>query len=109
MLVGELVGRQVDVARGIESDLPARDLCLAGLVAEGAEVVAEVNPHFRDVAAGPYVAAALATGLEDSDGSLRGRCREAWLFDPDYFELAAPVALTRLAGVSPPTPVETSR
>jgi hypothetical protein len=100
-LASDLVARRVDV------DLPPRDLRLAGVVAGGGDIVAEINPAFRDVAAAPYVAAALAAGLADPSHALRERCREAWLFDPDYFEQATPIALTWLAG-APAAPVETA-
>jgi hypothetical protein len=102
-LAGELVGRRV------ENDLPPRGLRLAGVVADGAGLIEEINPAFRDVAAAPYVAAALATGLADPTRSLRRRCREAWLYDPDYFESATPIALARLAGGGADPPVEVIR
>lgn len=109
ILAGELVARHVDLARRIDVDLPPLGLRLADVVADGADVVAEVNPAFRDVAASPYVAAALAAGLADPDHALRRRCRDAWLFDPDYFERATPIALARLAGGTGTPLLETVR
>lgn len=110
ILAGELIGRQVDVTRRTGIDRPPRDLRLAGVIADGDDVLAEINPDFRDVAAAPYVAAALAAGrLVDPDHALRRRCREAWLFDPDYFERAMPIALAQLAGGSGSSPLEPAR
>jgi hypothetical protein len=86
------------LARHADGDLPPRNLRLAGLVREGLEIVADINPRFADIAAAPFVAAALAAGTADPDHTLRARCREAWLFDPEYFERASALALNRLAG-----------
>ncbi len=48
---------------------------------------------FADLIAAPHVAALCAESrVVPNPGTVR-RCREAWLFDPDYFELVAPAAL----------------
>lgn len=98
-LASDLLGRRLDV------DAPPTGLGLAELAIDQAPFLADFNVAFQDVVAAPWVSARLAGELGLSDHDLRARCRRAWLYDPEYFESAMPLALAVIAG----SPVSTSQ
>ena len=59
------------------------------------------DPTFKDVIAVPFAIADHASGLTTlADHELR-RCRDAWLYDPEFFEAIVPVGIDEvLRGVA---------
>jgi hypothetical protein len=95
------------VARHVDGDPPSAALDLARLVA-GEALPTLYDARFADVVAAPYVMAAIAAGTPAEPEMLR-RCREAWLYDPEYFETAAPLALARAVRRPPLAAMELAR
>ena len=90
LAAADLVRRTLDSNR-----LPNR-LDLRRLLGETKGPWDQFDDSFSDLIAAPHVAALCAEGrLEPNAGVVR-RCREAWLFDADYFESVAPAALDAL-------------
>jgi hypothetical protein len=90
LAAGDLVRRTID---GIS---PPYRLDLCQLLKEWQGPWKEFNESFADLIAAPHVAALCAAGRLIHDPGIVRRCREAWLFDPEYFESVAPAALESL-------------
>jgi hypothetical protein len=94
-LAQELVRRHGD-----EAD-PPRALGLTVAVPSSADLWMRHDIAYADIIAAPLVAACLALGELDAK-TYSAACREAWLYDRDYFESALLRALSRRASQSAP-------
>jgi hypothetical protein len=54
------------------------------------------NPAFASVLAAPTIAAEHAAGVRTFPACVIRRCRDAWVFDPVFFESAVPLELQRI-------------
>jgi hypothetical protein len=95
--VGGLEGarREIDrlIGRHDDADLPPRDLLGPRNRDAQQSHWAPYDPSFADVIAVPFAIASHASGRETLDqGELR-RCRDAWLYDPEYFESIVPIGI----------------
>jgi hypothetical protein len=83
--IDDLVKRHAD-------DAYWRRFELAELLGDEADAI-PYDVHCRDVIAAPHVAAAIALGQLPRDAAIVATCRQARMFDPDYFDDVAPRAL----------------
>lgn len=91
----EGIRREIDrlISRHDEAAPPPQDLLCPKSRAAQQSRSAPYDPSFADVIAAPFVVADHAsngTTLEESE--LR-RCRDAWLYDPEYFEAIVPMGI----------------
>lgn len=89
------VRREIDrlIGRHDDADLPPQGLL--GPRSRAAQQLrwGPYDPSFADVIATPFVVADHASGRTPLDrGELR-RCRDAWLYDPEYFEAMVPIGI----------------
>ncbi len=89
--VASLVYRQTEFRE------PPTGLRLAELVPDEADWLARFDNSFRDVLAGPLVAARIATGALPIDPAVIGRCRVTWFYDREYFETSLAISIQALA------------
>ncbi|MER9458283.1 STY4851/ECs_5259 family protein [Mesorhizobium sp. M0387] len=87
--------REIDrlIGRHDDADLPPQGLL--GPRSRAAQQLrwGPYDPSFAEVIAAPFVVADHASGRTTLDqGELR-RCRDAWLYDPEYFEAMVPIGI----------------
>lgn len=66
------------------------------------------NPAFAHILAAPRIAAEYAAGIHNFPPVIIRRCRDAWAYDPYFFERAVPHELQRMSGVES-TPMSENR
>jgi hypothetical protein len=84
------------VRRTIDGSSPPNRLELRQFLGDWQGPWNQFDESFADVIAAPHVAALCAAARVVPNPGVVRRCREAWLFDPDYFELVVPAALETL-------------
>ncbi|WP_157384579.1 STY4851/ECs_5259 family protein [Nitratireductor soli] len=92
---GDGVRREIDrlIGRHDENDPPPRSLLRLENRAAQQSYWAPYDESFADVIAVPFAVADHASGRMTLDQGERRRCRDAWLYDPEYFEAVLPIGI----------------
>lgn len=103
----DLAGRtNLFVQRHVDGQPPPSGLGLAAATRSARFLIDRFDKSFADVIAAPLAAACGAFDRAGPNGATVSACREAWLFDPEYFESTTAAALVAWGVTGPPRRLE---
>lgn len=91
----ETIRREIDrlIARHTESDPPPQGLLSPSSKSAHQKRWSPYDEAFGEIIAAPFAVADHATGKAALSAHVLRRCRDAWLYDPEFFESMVPIGI----------------